>query len=59
MLDVDLSNDERFVTEYERFRHRSALAEILQQRLIDAVLSDPQFQERGMLPRTWGATASR
>ena len=32
MLDIDLSGDERFVTEYERFVHREELAAILQQR---------------------------
>jgi crotonobetainyl-CoA:carnitine CoA-transferase CaiB-like acyl-CoA transferase len=32
VLDVDLSGDERFVSEYERFVHREELAAILQQR---------------------------
>ncbi|WP_330229186.1 CoA transferase [Nocardia sp. NBC_00508] len=32
-LGIDLSDDERFQTEYDRFLHRDALAEILQARL--------------------------
>ena len=75
ILEIDLSGESRFATEYERFRHRKELAEILQQRFvtasrdhwiaalrdagvpcgpvntIDAVMSDPQFQERGIFPK--------
>lgn len=32
VLDIDLSDDPRFATEYERFRHRAALSELLQVR---------------------------
>ncbi|OBJ08867.1 CaiB/BaiF CoA-transferase family protein [Mycobacterium sp. 1465703.0] len=34
VLDLDLSTDDRFATEYERFRHRKQLAEILDQRFM-------------------------
>lgn len=34
VLQVDLSDDERFATEYQRFRHRRQLAGILQQRFL-------------------------
>jgi crotonobetainyl-CoA:carnitine CoA-transferase CaiB-like acyl-CoA transferase len=34
VLGIDLSGDERFVTEYERFRHRTDLADILQERFL-------------------------
>ncbi|MPY55679.1 CaiB/BaiF CoA transferase family protein [Streptomyces spongiae] len=36
VLGIDLSGDERFATEYERFRHRKDLAGILQERFITA-----------------------
>ncbi|MEU6729378.1 CaiB/BaiF CoA-transferase family protein [Nonomuraea wenchangensis] len=36
VLAIDLSGDERFATEYERFRHHEALADILQRRFTTA-----------------------
>ena len=75
VMQIDLSDDTRFATEYERFRHRRALAEILQREFvtagrddwierlraggvpcgpvnsIDQVVTDPQFDIRGMFPR--------
>ena len=33
-LGLDLSEDERFTTEYQRFRHRTDLAELLQKRFV-------------------------
>ncbi|WP_043737397.1 CaiB/BaiF CoA transferase family protein [Nocardia asiatica] len=76
VLEIDLSHDERFVIEFERFRHRVPLAEFLEERFatqsrdywierlreagvpcgpvntIDQVLADPQFEARGMFPRS-------
>jgi crotonobetainyl-CoA:carnitine CoA-transferase CaiB-like acyl-CoA transferase len=73
-LQLDLSGDTRFATEYERFRHRRVLADILQKQFskagrddwidklrlagipcgpvnsIDQVVTDPQFEARGMFP---------
>jgi crotonobetainyl-CoA:carnitine CoA-transferase CaiB-like acyl-CoA transferase len=75
LLKIDLSEDPRFRTEYERFQNRLALADILQNAFaadtrdswieklrsagipcgpvntIDQVLTDPQFDVRGMFPR--------
>jgi crotonobetainyl-CoA:carnitine CoA-transferase CaiB-like acyl-CoA transferase len=39
-MQIDLSDDARFATEYERFRHRRALAEILQREFSTAGRDD-------------------